>query len=300
MRGDGRVLLAQRPGDKVYSGYWEFPGGKVEPAEPVLSALKREVREELGVEVTGAWPWIVRRFSYPHATVRLNFFRVTAWTGELVPVEGQQLSWQDPAAIDVSPMLPANGPVLKALELPFEYAITQAGTLGVTEFLRRLELRLKAGLRLLQVREPGMAPDDLKDFLKRVLAVASTYGALVLVNSDIDLAAGCGADGVHLNSRQLYVLDRRPPLDWCGASCHSAADLRLAEALGVDFAVLGPVKDTPTHPGAQPLGWDAFDEAIKDSSIPVYAIGGMNFSDREHCLQRGGQGVAMLRGSWLT
>lgn len=298
MREDGTVLLAQRPGDKIYSGYWEFPGGKVEPSEPVLSALRREVREELGVDVIEAWPWIVRQFTYPHAVVRLNFFRVTGWTGELSPVEGQQLSWQDPARVEVSPMLPANGPVLKALTLPSEYAITQAEELGVPEFLRRLELRLKGGLRLIQVREEGMGAAALQEFLVQVLKASRSYGAKVLVNSNVELAIGAGADGVHLKSGQMRILDHRPPLEWCGASCHSAEDVRAAEHLGVDFAVLGPVQQTLSHPGTQALGWDAFGNVAKGSSIPVFAIGGMEFSDRSTCVQQGGHGIAMLRGSW--
>ena len=298
MRADGRVLLARRPSDKVYSGYWEFPGGKVEPSEPVLSALKREIREELGVEVVKAWPWIVRQFSYPHALVRLNFFRVTTWTGELVPVEGQELSWQDPGAIDVAPMLPANGPLLKALQLPFEYAITQAVEIGVPEFMRRLELRLGAGLKLIQVREPGMDARLRRDFLMRVLQAAKDHDAKVLVNTDIDLAISSGADGVHLNSRQLSTLVQKPAVAWCGASCHTAEDLRRAEALEVDFAVLGSVRHTISHPDGDPMGWEGFGKLIKGASIPVYGIGGLTHADRDDCLRQGGQGVAMIRGSW--
>jgi mutator protein MutT len=78
IRSDGAALLAQRPHDKVYSGHWEFPGGKIEPGELVAEALKREIREELGIEIVRAHPWITRVFTYPHATVRLRFYRVTA------------------------------------------------------------------------------------------------------------------------------------------------------------------------------------------------------------------------------
>src|SRR4030066_1121313 len=88
-RPDGSFLLAQRPPDKIWAGYWEFPGGKIEPGETPYHALVRELREELGITVTTAYPWITRVFTYPHATVRLNFFRVTAWGGELHPHEGE-------------------------------------------------------------------------------------------------------------------------------------------------------------------------------------------------------------------
>jgi len=85
---DGRVLLAQRPPGKVYAGYWEFPGGKVERGESLEAALTRELHEELGIVVTRAHRWITRVFTYPHATVRLNFFRVFGWLGEPHPHEG--------------------------------------------------------------------------------------------------------------------------------------------------------------------------------------------------------------------
>src|SRR3954453_12623628 len=80
-RPDGAFLLAQRPAGKVYAGYWEFPGGKVEPGEPVERALARELHEELGIDVATSYPWLVRVFTYPHATVRLNFRRVLHWKG---------------------------------------------------------------------------------------------------------------------------------------------------------------------------------------------------------------------------
>src|SRR4030067_1830125 len=81
-RPDGSFLLAQRPPDKIWAGYWEFPGGKIESGETPYHALVRELREELGIEVETAYPWITRRFTYPHATVRLNFFGVREWRGE--------------------------------------------------------------------------------------------------------------------------------------------------------------------------------------------------------------------------
>jgi 8-oxo-dGTP diphosphatase len=106
-RPDGQVLFAQRPPGKAYAGYWEFPGGKIEPGESAQAALVRELEEELGVHVTSATAWLTQRHVYPHAFVELRFFRVTAWQGEVRPQEGQQVAWQTPGAYTVSPMLPA-------------------------------------------------------------------------------------------------------------------------------------------------------------------------------------------------
>lgn len=298
IRADGWVLLAQRPAGKVYGGWWEFPGGKIEPGEAPAHALAREVHEELGVEVERAYPWITRGFSYPHATVRLHFFRVPAWRGEPHGREGQAFAWQDLAVLTVGPVLPANGPVLKSLALPVEYALSNAAEVGEARFLAALEARLAAGLRLVQVREKAMARERLAALVERVVATAAPYGARVLVNGDAALARDAGAHGVHLTARQVAEAVERPALEWVAASCHSAAELRKAEALGVDFAVLGPVAETPTHPGVPTLGWRGFEASARDAAIPVFALGGVRRTDLERAWSCGAHGVAMIRGAW--
>ncbi|MGB5081502.1 MAG: Nudix family hydrolase [Burkholderiales bacterium] len=298
IRSDGAVLLARRPGDKVYAGYWEFPGGKIEPGEPVAEALTREIREELGVEIELAYPWITRDFTYPHARVRLHFHRVYRWRGEPRALEHDAIAWRSPGAIDLEPLLPANGPVLRGLQLPAEYAITRAAEMGVERFLSRLEARMANGLKLIQVREKTMRREDLRDFALRVIALARARGAKVLINSDSALARDVGADGVHLTAAQLRDAARIPGFEWCGASCHSREELRLAEAIGADFAVLGPVRSTPAHPDAQPLGWRRFAEIARDTAIPAYALGGIGRGDLDQALLCGAHGIAMVRGSW--
>ena len=297
-RPDGRFLLAQRPAGKVYAGYWEFPGGKVEPGEAVAAAIARELHEELGIEVEIADPWIVRIYAYPHATVRLNFFRVRAWHGEPHAKEQQQLAWQHASALDVAPLLPANAPVMRALQLPFEYAITHAGEIGSEAQLSLLERRLALGLRLVQVREKSMTPAQLERFAGAVVERARPHGARVLINSDIELARRVGADGVHLTAMQLARMQHRPTLGWCAASCHHAAELARAGELGIDFAVLGPVQATPTHPHAPTLGWDGFRALARHAAMPVFALGGMRPDDLDAARHCGAQGIAMVRGSW--
>jgi 8-oxo-dGTP diphosphatase len=111
IRADGAFLLTSRPVGKVYEGYWEFPGGKVEPGESVEAALTRELHEELGLEVTRCERWRIELMSYAHARVRLNFCKVFAWGGEPVAHEGQQLAWQQ-LPVTVAPLLPGTLPVL--------------------------------------------------------------------------------------------------------------------------------------------------------------------------------------------
>ena len=111
IRPDGQFLLTSRPPGKVYAGYWEFPGGKLEPGESVEQALRRELKEEIGVTLNAVHPWRVEMVDYPHALVRLNFCKVFDWTGELQMHEGQSFAWQS-LPVQVKPLLPGTIPVL--------------------------------------------------------------------------------------------------------------------------------------------------------------------------------------------
>jgi len=296
---DGRFLLAQRPQGKVYAGYWEFPGGKVEPGETPLQALVRELHEELGIDVTAAYPWLIREFDYEHADVRLHFFRVRGWRGELHGRELQAFAWQRIDAIDVSPLLPANGPILSALAIPETYGITGFSASEQSLALAAVDAALHRGLRLIQVRGKDWPAEAFARYAGEIVARTRAAGARVLINADVEFAQRCGADGVHLTSQQLQTLVTRPPLALVGASCHGVDELRRAEALGADFAVFGPVLPTPTHPDAPLLGWPGFAAGVAETRIPVFALGGLQEKDRAQALVNGAHGLAMIRGAWM-
>ena len=111
IRGEA-FLLTSRPEGKVYAGYWEFPGGKLEEGETVQAALQRELHEELGIDIEDCIPWRTERFDYPHALVQLNFCQVTRWRGEIEMREGQSAAWQT-LPVTVQPVLPGTVPVLQ-------------------------------------------------------------------------------------------------------------------------------------------------------------------------------------------
>src|SRR5512139_2390281 len=259
---DGRVLLAQRPPGKVYAGYWEFPGGKVEAGESLDAALARE------------------RDGEPH------------------PHEGQVFSWTLPDAVEVTPLLPANLPILKALSLPPLLGISHAESLGVDSFLARLDVALHGGLRLIQLRDKTLPEDARLQLARETVRRAHAFGARVLVNGSLELVRAAGADGVHLDSAAAASLATRPACEWVGVSCHDAAELSHAAAIEADFALLSPVLPTLTHPGAATLGWDAFAALAAASPIPVYGLGGLGRDDVALAQSHGAHGVALLRGAW--
>ena len=298
LRPDGRYLLGQRGADTVYAGYWEFPGGKVEAGESVAEALCRELQEELGIRVTKLRPWLRREHLYEHAHVRLHFFEVAAWEGELVEHVHAALAWVLPEEAACEPMLPANGPILKALRLPRTMGITHAAEIGADAQLDALERALAGGLRLVQVREGDLSGAVRARFARAALARVRKHGGLLLLNADACLAREIGADGLHLPAADLLQAEVRPDFEWVGASCHTRAELEHAAALGLDYALLGPVLPTRSHPGRAGLGWPAFAEQVAGLPIPVFALGGLRPDDMETARDAGAHGIAAIRGLW--
>jgi 8-oxo-dGTP diphosphatase len=298
LRADGRVLLAQRLPGTPYPGYWEFPGGKLEAGESAREALARELHEELGIGVVRAARWLTQRYDYPHANVELNFFRVFRWRGEPQGRDGQVLAWQTPGAFDVAPLLPANATILRALALPAVYGISMADELGEEVFLERARRAIDGGLRLVQLREKGWSSARLGQLAEQVLPIARAAGARVLLNGDPALARQLGCDGVHWPAATLLAASARPEDMLCAASCHDRDELTRAAALGLDFAVLGPVARTPTHPWSEPLGWERVEALLSGTPIPVFALGGLDVTDLETAMEHGAHGVALRRAAW--
>jgi 8-oxo-dGTP diphosphatase len=298
LREDGQVLLGRRPHGKPWAGWWEFPGGKIEDGETPFDALQRELHEELGIEAVHAYPWLTRTFAYPERTVKLRFFTVRAWRGEPHGRENQQISWQFPAAVEVGPLLPANAPILDALQLPSVYAITNLHELGEARFFAALEVALGNGLRLVQVREKQLDAAALDAFAAEVVRKCRPHGARVLLNGAAAMAQRVGADGIHVSAARMMALQERPRDMLCGASCHSTEELTRAAELGLDFVLLSPVMRTLSHPGAVPLGWQQFYHIAGEYPLPIYALGGLQPRDMPDAWGHGAHGIAMQRAIW--
>lgn len=300
LRSDGHVLLAQRPPGKAYQGYWEFPGGKLEPGETPRHALDRELHEELGIEVRRASPWLTQEFVYPHAHVELNFFRVYAWDGEPAGRDGQAFAWQVPGRYDVEPLLPANTRILRALELPSILGITNAEDCDPETFLARARNAFERGVRLVQLRDKSWPLARRLSLARELVPLAHRHGARVLWNGSDAEATAAGCDGVHWTAERLRDARARPAGMIVAASCHTREEIAHAGALDLDFAVLGPVAATPTHPFATPLGWRGFAQLIEGTRLPVYALGGLTPADLDTAQDCGAQGVALRRAAWVA
>lgn len=296
-REDGAVFMQQRRAPQSFDGFWEFPGGKVNPGEELLSALQRELLEETGIRIRRAHRFVRRRKRHPGGELLLDFFRITEYEGEPRGREGQNCLW---AAADKlpSPPLPANESICKWLRLPPVCAITAAEVFGVDETLRKMQNALREKrFRFVQLRDKNLPPQERKSFAQRAAELCREYDALFCINDDEKLAAETGG-GVHLSSRRLAECEARPNTKWAGASCHTAEEVARAAALELDFAVLSPVCKTLTHVSAAPLGWRRFAEIAATSGIPLYALGGLQTNDLETARQHHAHGIALMRRAW--
>lgn len=298
----GRVLLARRTEGRDLAGLWEFPGGKREPGESAEQALARELEEELGIRVELGAPLITVPHRYPHKRLRLDVRRIAGWEGTLKGLDGQALAWVPRSKLASYAMPGADRPVVAALLQPDRYLVTPPPTADATGWLAGLARALHAGgIARVQLRGPGDAAATAAwpALAREAAALCRAARVEVLVNSDIALARDLRV-GVHLKAAQLAGLPQRPlpatlPV---AASCHDAAELRHAERLRCDFAVLGPVRPTPSHPGAPGIGWDAFEALREDCTLPLYAIGGLGPADLAEARRHGAQGVAGIRALW--
>ena len=259
---DGSVLYAQRPAGKVYEGWWEFPGGKREHGEPIEQTLVRELQEELGITVTQFAPWVIRDHVYPHASVRLHFFRVTQWLGDPASREAQVLRWQDPAIAAPQPLLPAAIPVIDWLSLPGRYVYTGANLLGIGEAANAVKNQIKKGACLVQLFEPSLSDHDLIALYKRLSSEleGATNSRLVMhqVHQHVLTKSIDQTDiRMHLDSTSLMACLSRPAAALVGADCETLDHQAHATALGLDFIVMPE---------------DFFLQAARTSHLPVFVL----------------------------
>jgi 8-oxo-dGTP diphosphatase len=184
------------------------------------------------------------------------------------------------------------------LRLPPVCGITMASDLGERDFLARVRVAFARGLKLVQIREKDWGESRRHALCDAVLLLAKSAGAQVLLNGEATQARAWGCDGVHWTSARLATAIARPKAMLCAASCHTPQDVVKAGELGLDFVVLGPIRPTPSHPAAVPIGWDGFGESAAGSAIPIYALGGLTLGDLDAAVLRGAHGVALRRAAW--
>lgn len=293
---DGRICLSKRLDHKHQGGRWEFPGGKVEPGEPLSTALARELEEELGMQAATSSPFMTIAHQYQDLHVTLHFRDVTAWQGEPAGREGQQVSWFEIPELPTLEFPAANQPVVTAITLPDYLAIAPDNL--------NLEA-LKAGIDHLDAARTGIYLRQWSEHasLPEILALCRERGVKVWLRASsagqVEWAASQGVYGLHLPGSVLRDCQERP--DFSGvvsAACHSREALEKAVVLGLDMALVSPVETTASHPDRAPLGWQRAGEWITGLPLACYGLGGVSPADLLTARQHGAIGVAGIRAFW--
>lgn len=296
---NGQALLAKRADHQHQGGRFEFPGGKVDAGELVTVALARELYEELGIHIHH--PQFIQRltYHYPEKTVRLHVYRIESFDGEPVGREGQPLNWVSLPQLFELNFPDANGPIVRAAQLPPRYSITAdlitAELDALPAWLAEQSIE-KATDAWVYVRLPSASSTVYETAIKHLsmlrpdLRLIAAWDAPESVNEFIS--------GRHLSHNALLAqtdLTRPSEQYFWFAACHDDVSLAHAARLGVDAVTLGTVLETPTHPDGNILGWDGFAQLAKSSDVPVYALGGMQPNDLVEVQANGGFGVAGMR-----
>ena len=294
----GQVLWGCRPEGKPYAGYWEFPGGKVEPDETVWQALVRELKEELDITALQGGPWFRIEHDYEHANVRLHLYRVWHFEGTPKSLEQQPFTWASLDSSDLSPILPATEPLLPKLAQPTVMALSnyEAGFEACAERLERGLSATKLPVYV-QFREKTLSGDALIQAFEHCYGLCQKTGQAMLLNSDtwVNLREHLDALPCPLHLTQAHLLSGQfQDLQCAGASVHDAGSLRIAFDRGLSYAVLGAVKQTTSHPEQSGLGWERFLEITQAARLPVFAIGGLAGHDIPDARLHGAHGIAML------
>lgn len=299
VNSDGNILIAKRADSSHQGGLWEFPGGKVEPGETLFEALKRELYEELAIDITATEPLIKIRHDYGDKQVLLDVHKVEAFNGQPIGAEGQPVQWVAPDNLHYYEFPAANRPIISAIRLPRKLLIT-GDFASPEDCIARVKSALERGIRLVQLRLADKI--DMPPLAQSLALLCAGYNARLQLNCSPDFfsTAALPNVGLHLNARELMRSRLRPVATdvLLGASCHNSQELAKAQSIGVDYLLLSPVKHTSSHPTQQPLGWESFSELIQTIAVPVYALGGMAEADLPEAVARGAQGIAAISEWW--
>jgi len=297
------ILISLRSNSVHQGGLWEFPGGKLEPSESTLDALKREIKEELNISILKASPYKKIKYQYSDKTVLLDIWWVESFSGNPEGAEAQQIKWQAISRLNENEFPAANKGIIMSLQLPQKYMITGAFE-SHQNFKSKLETSLKKGISIVQLRCKKISETEYKQLAEISINLCKKYNAILLFNTSVEifkeLSANTGKTGLHLNSQMLDTIQIRPiEADLLlSVSCHNSKEIEKAKQLDADIILLSPVKETRSHPGVKGIGWNRFLEIANNINAPVYALGGMSEADLADAKQYAAQGVAAISGFW--
>ena len=292
------ILLANRGKGSHLAGYWEFPGGKVEEQESFKMALRRELLEEVGIQVERIQKIIEFVYSYDDRRIHFQVFKVFKYYNRAVDNEGQRLDWVHLNELHKIQLPPANKMIINALHFPSLYMIADQQYFE-NDLLINVEQRLVAGIKLIQYRAHQSNRSEYVTMAKSIRELCDRYGAMMICNCELEWVEEITPHGVHLTSSRLAEVvttaKHIPSNCYFSASCHSREEVELANQLAVQCILIGPVHHTNSHQNARNLEWEGFNKLCSFANMPAYALGGVSMSERQVAIAYGAQGIAGIR-----
>ena len=299
---DNRVLVSKRPQGVHLQGMLEFPGGKRGKFETPEQALKRELSEELGVDVLRVARLIQFNYSYPEKNVFLDVYKILEYSGTITANENQELNWIKISKLKTAEFPQANFGIIRAIQLPDRIAVTPNFSDTENDFLKQfVRLAASKNISIIHLRSHDLDDAGYLQLANECLKICKKYQKKLILNRNADTVIETKAHGLHLTSKKLLGLSRRPLNGsyLLSASCHNTEEIKHAVDIGLDYIFLGPVIEKKSNQENTPLGLNVFSTILERSLIPVYAIGGLSGDDIKKIVQCGGQGIAAIREFWL-
>lgn len=307
-KNSSRLFFTRRKEGQHLENLWEFPGGKIERGESRFHALQRELREEVDIQVISAHPFHRVTHQYKDKKVHLDVWEIDSFTGSPHGQEGQESIWMDFNEVSQYPFPEADIPVLKALMLPSELLITpDLSEQYVDSYIQQFtSLMKKHRYPLVQFRSHHLNDETYQNVALKLKQICVQNRTELIINrptlKSLESKLFESFHRRHLNSLVLGDLTSSPfdKSVVCSASCHDIEELRMAEKLNCEFAVLSTVRSTASHPGRTGKGWYKFNNLSAKSRIPVYALGGVRRKDLSVARYQGAIGVAGISDFWVV
>ena len=283
------ILIAERRADQFMAGFWELPGGKIEPNESPEQAITRELQEELAIEIQQLSLHQTMSHDYEDRTINLSIYTIDQYQNTPIGAEGQKIAWVKINQLTTYKLLPTMKSFINSLTLPNKYWITPANH-DSDEWMQKIDQKIDQGIKLIQLR--SKIPLD-STIINEVRNKCQQYGVRLLLNTLNKDFTALNCDGYHLTTHEMQSLTQNPcPNHLLSVSTHNLTEALQAQKLGADFIVISPVQATQTHPDTPPIGWNAAKEIVDKLNIPVYFLGGMTKNDLKKTLELGAQGIA--------
>lgn len=285
------ILIAKRQAHQFMGGFWELPGGKIEPGESDQQAIIRELKEELSIIVTDLSIHQTMIYQYTDRIVELSIYTINQYQNTPEGIEGQAIAWASIKNLPQYKLLPTMAAFINSITLPNKYWITPSSNHHSEAWTRKFDEKLKQGISLVQLRSKV---DINSNFIEELYNKCAQNNVKLLLNIPNKTFKESYCNGWHLTTSEMLKMNNRPCANnkLLGTSTHNLTEALKAQAMGADFVVISPVQATQTHPDTIPIGWDAAIEVVDKLNIPVYFLGGMTLNDLDKTLKLGAQGIA--------